>query len=494
VHVVFAVVAAFCALQAYAKSWAEGRMPYEAGTYLFPGAVVQASFGQLQVRDVQAVTSVEAVGADLVVKLGGTSLRFAQGSADMAAIAVEKVKVGIERWKASDPTDQLERARLSPLVDSGIHNPLAPTQAYERPRFLAVPVLVVLSLVVGAGVGHGVVVWRDSLSQKGLYKAAVAANSTESYRAYIARGGARPEVKRLLLPRAELKEAMARGTVSAIEEFVAKNPNTEIAGEVHNALRAALLAELEAAKAQGTLGALRALATRYKDSQLIAPELAAARHDIYARALASFEAKVVDKDPDLVAFMRDVLAHAEEHGPTVHLRVYQDFSQDPETLDQIVIKNHEYYMGVKSHPSRYVLGDTARQREKALLGAVVSKLQPEFSEEILKFEVLPLPTSANEPLGPVVAPTLTFIHKERMSGGYVGGKPKAMYMGVAITMTALAEMPGSSEPSMRFDWSAWRNPDFSILVDPNKDIPDIYEDMIGGAFHNFTEKYLARWF
>jgi len=67
-------------------------------------------------------------------------------------------------------------------------------------------------------------------------------------------------------------------------------------------------------------------------------------------------------------------------------------------------------------------------------------------------------------------------------------------MGVAMTMTALAELPGEAEPAMRFDYSAWRNPDFSILVDSSKDIPDIYEDMIGGAFTHFTEKYLARWY
>jgi len=494
VHIIFAVLATFCALLAYAKSWADERMPYQPGTYLFPGVLVQATFGELVVHDAAALSSATASGADLIVKVGGSTFRFPQGSQDMAAIAAEKAKVGMERWKASDPSDQLERARLSPLVDSGINNPLAPTQAHERPKFLSVAVLAGISLVVGLFVGHGVAVWRDSLSQKGLYKAAITANTIEAYRAYIKRGGSRPEVKRLLLPRAELKEAIAQGNVESIEKFVETNPQTEIAGEVHNALRAALLAELQTARAKGTLRALSDLSKRYKDSTLIQAELSSARHEIYQRALANFESKASTKDPNLLPFMQKVIAYAEQNGPRVQLRVYQDFGQDPESLDQIVIKNHEYYMGVKSHPSRHVLGESARRREKALLDAVVAKLQPEFSEEILKFEPLALPSAANEKLGAVTVPTLTFIHKERMSGGYVGGKPKAMYMGVAMTMTALAELPGEAEPAMRFDYSAWRNPDFSILVDSSKDIPDIYEDMIGGAFTHFTEKYLARWY
>jgi hypothetical protein len=494
VHILFAVLATLCALLAYAKSWGDERMPYQPGTYLFPGALIQATFGDLVVHDAAQLSSVSTSGADLIVKIGGSTFRFPQGSPDMATIAAEKAKVGMERWKASDPTDQLERARLSPLVDSGIQNPLAPTQAHERPKFLGVGVLLGISVVVGVFVGHGVAVWRDSLSQKGLYKAAITANTTDAYRAYIERGGSRPEVKRLLLPRAELKQAITQGSVEAIEKFVANNPQTEISGEVHNALRAALLTELAAARAKGTLRALSDLSQRYKDSPLIESELSAARHEIYQRALAAFESRASSKDEHLIPFMRQVISYAEQHGPTVHLRVHQDFSQDAENLDQIVIKNHEYYMGVKSHPSRYVLGESARRREKALLDAVVAKLQPEFSEEILKFEPLPLPGAANEKLGEASVPTLTFIHKERMSGGYVGGKPRAMYMGVAMTMTALAELPGVAEPAMRFDWSAWRNPDFSILVDSSKDIPDIYEDMIGGAFSSFTEKYLARWY
>lgn len=492
-HVAFAILATFLASRAYARSWVDARAPYRPGTYLFPGVIVEASFGLLVVYESSEVTGVKAVGSDVVVSLGSTTYRFFAGSTDLASIAVEKTQVGVERWKASSKDDHLERARLSPLVDSGIHNPLAPTQQHPRPHFVGVPVLLVVSLIVGSGAGYGVALWRDSLSQKALYKAAISQNSVDAYRAYIARGGQRAEVKRLLLPRAELDRAIATGEVAAIEEFVQNNPGTEISGEVHNALRAALLVELEKAKKEGTLKALTDFPQRYKDHQLVAGELAVARHDIYERALATFRETASGTDPSLVPFVEQVINYAEVHGPLLRLRISQDFAQDPESLDQIVIKNHEYYMGVKSHPSRYFVGESARRREQQLLEQVRSKLQAVFPPELIQVEIAPLPSAANEELAAPEVPTITFMHREKLSGGYVGGKPKAMYLGVAVTMNAIAQMPGAPEPAMRFDWSAWKNPDFSILVDSKNDIPEVYEHMIGGAFATFTEKYLARW-
>jgi hypothetical protein len=47
---------------------------------------------------------------------------------------------------------------------------------------------------------------------------------------------------------------------------------------------------------------------------------------------------------------------------------------------------------------------------------------------------------------------------------------------------------------MDFKWNAWRNPRFALLADHSKDIPDIYEEMIGGAFDKYVELYLGRWF
>src|SRR5690606_17112892 len=198
VHVALAVLATFLASCAYALSWVDARVPYRPGTSLFPGVIIQASLGQLVVHELTGVTNVKAVGSDVVVTLGSTTFRFFAGSPDLASIAAQKTEVGIERWKASDKDDHLERARLSPLVDSGIHNPLAPTQPHVRPSFVGVPVLAVISLIIGLGAGYGVAIWRDSLSQKALYKAAISQNSVDAYRAYIARGGQRPEVKSLL--------------------------------------------------------------------------------------------------------------------------------------------------------------------------------------------------------------------------------------------------------------------------------------------------------
>jgi hypothetical protein len=105
----------------------------------------------------------------------------------------------------------------------------------------------------------------------------------------------------------------------------------------------------------------------------------------------------------------------------------------------------------------------------------------------------PAASKENEDLSPVKVPTISFKHREKLSGGFVGGKPKAMYMGVALLLSVEAEIPGVDQ-KLAFRWNAWRSPQFSILSDKNKDIPDVYEDMMGGSFDKFTEIYLGRWF
>jgi hypothetical protein len=209
--------------------------------------------------------------------------------------------------------------------------------------------------------------------------------------------------------------------------------------------------------------------------------------------MAQFQEQAGDKDEQLVPFVQQLLTYAEKNGPTVQLRFSHDFPQEPKMLDQIVSKSKKYYMGNKSLPTQYFLGDEARRREKEFLLQVQKRLQAAFPKDILEFKLGPAPKKENEELPDIEAPTITFTHRERLPGGFVGGKPKAMYLGAALLMTADAEIPGQ-EISLDFKWNTWRSPQFSILSDEKKDIPDIYEDMMGGAFDKFAEIYLARWF
>jgi hypothetical protein len=341
--------------------------------------------------------------------------------------------------------------------------------------------------------GLGAAVWRDSLSRKALYKAATTEDTVEAYRAYMKRGGDREEVETLLLPRAELQEVVKKGTVEAIVAFQEANPKSKIGGEVQNALRESLLRELEAAKKKGTLTAIEEVPKKFPGHELITPEIQAARRAIYAQVMADFKAKASSKEEILIPYVQQLLTFAQQNGPKVLLRFFQDFPQDPQMLDKIVSKSKKYYMGNKSLPAQYILGDSARRREKVFLDGLQKRLQAAFPEDVLDFEVAPLPSKENEEPTEAKVPTLTFMHRERLSGGFVGGKPKAMYLGAALLMTGEGRIPGQ-DVVIDFKWNAWRSPQFSVLSDDSKDMPDVYEEMIGGAFEKFQELYLDRWF
>jgi hypothetical protein len=260
----------------------------------------------------------------------------------------------------------LEKARLNPLLESGVPNPLAPTQPHRKPSLFGPAILAVIVAVLAVSFGLGASTWRDSISRKALYTAATSEDTIDAYRAYMERGGEREEVAMLLLPRAELEVAKKVGTVESIEAFKEKHPDTKIGSEVHNALVAALLRELDKAKAKGTVTAIAEVPKKFKASPLIKTEIDKARRAVYAKALAGFQKSASSEDPNLVPFVQHLLTYAEANGPAVELRFAQDFPQDPKMLDKIVSKSKKYYMGRKSLPTQYFLGDPARSREKAV--------------------------------------------------------------------------------------------------------------------------------
>lgn len=494
IHIGFAGVVVACAARAYSLSWAAKRIPYGSGDYLFPCGVISARESKIVEYDARQVSSVAQAGASVKVSFsGGPSFTFPTQSPEVAQRTVEGFQQQAEKWKEVADGQPLPRARLNPLTESGVPNPLAPTQPHQRPRLIPLPVLVVIVSVLALVFGLGAALWRDSLSRKALYKAATEENTVEAYRAYLARGGEREEVSTLLLPRAELQDVVKKGTVEAIMAFQKVNPKSKITGEVQIALREALLKELQKAKEKGTLSAIEELPKKFSSHQLIQPEINAARREVFARAMANFQEQAADKDEQLISFVQQLLTYAEKNGPNVQLRFAQDFPQDPKMLDQIVSKSKKYYMGNKSLPTQYFLGDEARRREKEFLLQIQKRLQAAFPKDILEFKLGPPPKKENEELPQIEVPAITFTHRERLSGGFVGGKPKAMYLGAALLMTADAEIPGQ-DISLEFKWNAWRSPQFSILSDEKMDIPDVYEDMMGGAFDKFAEIYLGRWF
>lgn len=290
VHLAFAAFIVFCALRAQSKAWSNKRTPFATGTFLFPSGVIVSRLSKLTVYPIEDVQDVRVNGANVDVVFPGQTFGFVAADparATEAPAAVQEARAKYQAAKASNDIRQL--LLLDPLQDSGVPNPLAPSEPLAPPMLLA-PWVTILAVVVGGAVLGWAVFWmRNTWSAKALYAAAIAADSTEAYRAYLERGGQRPEVEAILLPRAELKDARAKHSVEAIEAYIKQHEKTRIAPEITAAHRTALLAELDKAKQVGTLAALNQLEKKHAGYPLIQNEILAAKQAIFDRVLASFK-------------------------------------------------------------------------------------------------------------------------------------------------------------------------------------------------------------
>jgi hypothetical protein len=492
-YVGLAFGALFSAACAYWSSSALSALPYANADYLFPSGILKVSGPSLYSHDGADIELRPVTGPELVAKVrGGPTFQFSFDSAESAASAAAAFEDGKRRWTDSKNGDPLERARLSCLVESGIPNPLAPTRPHPRPARLPEVLSYISALLLAALVGSGLALFRNELSEKAMYQVATAKNTVDAYEKYVARGGRRRDVREILLPRARLAEAVSSKAPGPVLEF-AKTPDAaKIQPEVDAAVRAALLEELSLAQKEGTLTALAELAAKYPQRTLIEPELSQARHAIYQSAYQSFLSKAVD-DPSLTEFVGHLLAYAERHGPRVLLRFSHEFPQDVEIVDNIVKKSEKYYLGSKSLPSPHFLGAEARRREQALGEKLIVALNAAFPRDVLYFELAPLPEQANLPQPEPSEPTLTVTHKETLSGGFVGGAPKNMYLGATVRVTAKFTLPGD-RPQHEFVFAVWRNPSLSITEQRPTDIDAVYDDMMTGAFEDFRKIYLKKWF
>src|SRR6185295_6927642 len=261
-------------------------LPFTRATYLFPMGVVEANSSALNVHSLADLRTVEATASALnVTFVDGTSFDFPATDQSQAEAAKRAVTESQERLDEATRADSVRGlAALDPLLRTNFPSPFSHDVPFQRPTSMWAVALLGMAVVSGAALGIGVWEVRNKLSARRLAETARTLNTTAAYRQYLSRGGRSPEILELLLPRAELVEAKAQGSVDAIEAYIASHPDTKIQDEVAEALRGALLAALERAKQPGTLAALAAFTSSYPRHEPVAKELAAARHQVYRAA------------------------------------------------------------------------------------------------------------------------------------------------------------------------------------------------------------------
>jgi hypothetical protein len=382
-------------------------LPWRAGRYLFPGCVVDASG---PVLDVWSVGDAEAVER-MTSPEPGLALRMRDGSriivsaasaeqAEKADAALGSLRQELARAIAEDDPHVL--AELDPLHDRAMSSPIGPTGSMKRVLVVSKRFDWVIAAVAGVLLGLGLGSTRNAMSDDAMYRSVVAAGTAAQYQLYLGQAGRHADdIRDVLLPRAQLRDAEAQGTVEAVQTFADAHPSSKIDGDINAALRRVMLTALETAKKAGTVTAIDDLAKAYPNHQ-VDPEIKAARHALFVSALGAW-AKKGAPDAPTRAFMERLLAYTEAQGASCEVRFRMRASKNMDDGDKS-IKRSGHYPAPDALPSKYVTVDAARPREQRVTAALVEGFNGAFPADILVLRAGE-PLDADAPV-PSALPTL----------------------------------------------------------------------------------------
>ena len=468
-------------------------VPFRPALYLFPIGVIDARAPQLEVYRVSEETQArfDTARRCLRIEVGGSHFEFPTGDGERAQAAATALIALRDRLAEAGPVSSArEQALVDPLIDNGFKNPFAPADPLRKALPFWLKIWPLLALGWGVLLGGAAFLVRNHLSEARLYAAARSADRTETYQTYLARGGKNPDVAALLLPRTELRDAMRLGSVAAIERFVAEHPNTPIQPEVDAALQQALLKDLEAAQAAGTLGALKAFAAQYERYSFLAPRVEQAINRRIDTTLQQLKPTLAPNQSRLLPFMERLLRYTAKHGPEVSVR----FQRKPiETLDaaEKALRQNPYFSGQPNLPGQYL--DEAHQtpREASAAGYVTAALNEHFPRDLVDAKAGPALDGAATELKPTVPTILVSYHTE-LSGAFISRKPRMALSGIGLITKVSFEIPNDSD-GLGFKLTVWRAPNLSTITETSTPA-DLYETMAGEAFKRVIKKYLATLF
>jgi len=485
-----AILVAF--LQVLSRVHARQSLPFPAGIYLFPSGVIDARSYKLRVFSFTSSTPPVVAGQSLVFAFPKATFTFpvAAGHLEEAKRVIEEAESRVARARAAD--DKKTLGLLDPLVDVGVTNPFAPKTRIARqlPGWARYGILI--GLAVGGALAPGVWWLRNRSSDEAMLSEAHRQRSVTGYRAYLARGGRREEVRDVFLPRIELRDAVKEGTVEAMESYIVAHPNSSIPAEVTAALRQAMLIALENVKKAGTVSALTEFGKKHPN-KLIDNELHQAIHAVYQAALTKYRREATGRDATVIAFVERLLALAEKSGPKVEMRFRRRVTRTMEMADN-QIKRSPFYMGVVSLPSQYFDEAHARSREDAAGKTLAARFAASFPPDVLSLEMGPPIADADAPLPASTVPTLFIEHTSQVSGpSYLSARPRGVFVGLALVFEAVFRLPDDTK-APHFKLPTWRNPDAKVEKGDAPLEAAVYDAMTTGAFVQFTSKYLAMFF
>jgi hypothetical protein len=489
VDVLLFAAAAYGVVHAMAILRALDAAPYRPGTYLFPACVVDAREPVLRVRPVADAEALEVVASPspaLALRMRD-GVRVVVPSANLeearrAEEALNQLKGDLAR-AATEENPQI-LAELDPLNDNAMSSPIGPTESMRPVVSAWIRLDWAIAAVCGVALGLVLGATRNSVSDDAMYRTITAAATIPAYRQYLAQEGGRhsDEVRDVLLPRAELQEAEAQGTVEAIQEFAAAHPSSKIGSEIDAAMRRALLAQLDKAKKAGTVAALDEFARKYPAGSLDA-ELKAARHVLFAQALSAWKKKA-KPDASVGALVERLLAWAEKSGnPACDVRFRPRPSKSLEEADDKAMKS-DHFPGPDALPSAYVTPDALRVRERRVAQTILQDFSATFPSDVLAVRAAdPLGPDAPVPNAP---PTLLVEYSPEWSrSNTVSQKPNTIFANLNFAFDTSFAIPDGA-PALKISTKVWRGAELWKLKSDGltrlEFQQQVYDAMLDGAF------------
>lgn len=462
------------------------RFPFRLGTYLFPAGVVVADGPIFETHTLSSLVGLSIDRGVVTLRFPSRTFRF--------RLPKETDEGEFEKWvqtsqqaysEAMASHNRRELAVLDPLRDSGFSNPLSSSEPHQRPKDRRV-LRFAAAAVLGVLIGSLLFFARNKLGERIIYKAAVEANTTGAFRAYLARGGKRSDVEATLLPIAELAEA--RGSLEAVEKYSEQNPDSVIRPQIDAALREEMLAALDAVRQKGTLQAVADFEAAHPKHEFVAAELAAARTAVYSAAIKRYQ-ETSAAGPRVQAFFVDLMKFSKKHGPKVEVRFRLDLPDATEQADSSIRKS-AYYTGPSSLPSQYFQRQHSEPRENDAAKRIIDGLQSQFSSEVLQF-VQGERIEGGDALPSVEHPTLFVTHRPVLSGGYTTKAPRGVYVGVGFMVFTSFVIPDHDKPLNIKKQSWWLPPDVTQIWRDELTPAQVYDDRAREGFNRYVDKLLS---
>jgi hypothetical protein len=259
-------------------------------------------------------------------------------------------------------------------------------------------------------------------------------------------------------------------------------------------MRRALLARLEKAKRAGTVTALDEFARTYPDSKLDA-ELKAARHALFAQALASWKTTA---KPDAAAgpLVERLLAFSEKSGnPACEVRFRLRPSKSMGEADKKAMTSG-HFPGPDALPSAYMSVTAMRPRERRVADDVAQRFGESFPSDILAMRAGETLAADGSPPGNL--PTLVIEYAPEWGGtNVVTVKPHTVFENMMFYFDATFAVPDGAAP-LKISTHAWRGAETWRLkgdgLSREEYQQQVYDAMIDGAFDHVEKRMLNAFF